>query len=49
MRAYDIIEAKRDGAVLSRAQIDFMVQGYVDGRFPIIRWLLFVWRFISEE
>ena len=34
MRAYDIIEAKRDGAVLSRAQIDFMVQGYVDGQIP---------------
>lgn len=34
MRAYDIIAAKRDGATLSREQIDFMVQGYVEGQIP---------------
>ncbi|RPH38929.1 MAG: thymidine phosphorylase [Burkholderiales bacterium] len=34
MRAVDIIIKKRDGLVLSRAEIEFFVQGYAAGRIP---------------
>ena len=34
MRMYDIIAAKRDGAALTREQIDFFVQGYTHGDIP---------------
>ena len=34
MRMYDIIAAKRDGCALSREQIEFAVNGYVDGSVP---------------
>ena len=34
MRMYDIIEKKRDGGELSDAEIDFFVEGYVDGDVP---------------
>ena len=34
MRMYDIIEKKRDGGVLSDAEIDFFVHGYVAGEIP---------------
>lgn len=31
MRAVDIIQKKRDGVTLSRAEIEFLIKGYVDG------------------
>ncbi len=34
MRMYDIIKKKRDGGELSKAEIDFFVNGYVDGDIP---------------
>jgi len=34
MRAYDIISEKRDGKKLSKAEIDFLVQGYTKGEIP---------------
>jgi pyrimidine-nucleoside phosphorylase len=46
MRAVDIIRAKRDGAVLTRAQIDVMVRGAADGSVPqyqLAAWLMATW------
>jgi pyrimidine-nucleoside phosphorylase len=43
MRAVDIIAHKRDGIALSAEEIDFMVQGYVDGSIPdyqVSAWLM---------
>lgn len=34
MRTYDIIKKKRDGGVLSAAEIAFFIQGYTRGRIP---------------
>lgn len=34
MRMYDIIEKKRDGAELSRDEIEFFIKGYCDGTIP---------------
>ena len=34
MRMYDIIKKKRDGGVLSQAEIEFFIQGYTEGRIP---------------
>ena len=34
MRMYDIIKQKRDGYPLTKEQIDFFVNGYVDGSIP---------------
>jgi len=34
MRMVDIIEKKRDGGTLSKEEIDFFVEGYVDGKIP---------------
>ena len=34
MRMYDIIAKKRDGGTLTRAEIAFAVNGYVDGSVP---------------
>ena len=34
MRVLDLIEHKRDGGRLSNEEIDFLVQGYVQGRIP---------------
>ena len=34
MRMYDIIKKKRDGGVLSQAEIEFFVRGYTDGSIP---------------
>ncbi|MCI3920223.1 pyrimidine-nucleoside phosphorylase [Paenibacillus sp. TRM 82003] len=34
MRAVDLIQAKRDGAELSEADIRFLIDGYVAGRIP---------------
>ncbi|HKW78473.1 MAG TPA: thymidine phosphorylase [Candidatus Limnocylindria bacterium] len=34
MRAIELVERKRDGARLSDAEIDFLVQGYTAGRIP---------------
>ena len=31
MRIYDIIKKKRDGFELSRDEIEFFINGYVDG------------------
>ena len=34
MRAVDVIQRKRDGQELSRPEIDFLVEGYAQGRIP---------------
>ncbi len=34
MRMYDIIKKKRDGLVLTKAEIDFFVKGYTEGSIP---------------
>lgn len=34
MRMYDIIQKKRDGNELSKEEIAFLIQGYVDGSIP---------------
>jgi pyrimidine-nucleoside phosphorylase len=34
MRSVDIIAKKRDGGELSRAELEFLIQGYVEGRIP---------------
>lgn len=34
MRMYDIIKKKRDGGELSTAEIEFFINGYVDGSIP---------------
>ncbi len=34
MRAYDIIKQKRDGGILTRDEIDFIVEGYMKGSIP---------------
>lgn len=34
MRAYDIIYKKREGQKLSRAEIEFLIKGYVEGDIP---------------
>ncbi|MCI0527403.1 MAG: thymidine phosphorylase [Nitrospira sp.] len=34
MRAYDIIKGKRDGGILTRDEIDFIIAGYMKGRIP---------------
>ncbi len=34
MRAYDIIEKKRDKLELSKGEINFLIKGYVDGEIP---------------
>ena len=34
MRAYDIIYKKREGQKLSRAEIEFLIDGYVEGEIP---------------
>ncbi|MFZ2961125.1 MAG: pyrimidine-nucleoside phosphorylase [Candidatus Ozemobacteraceae bacterium] len=34
MRSYDVIKRKRDGKALTREEIAFIVEGFVDGRIP---------------
>lgn len=34
MRMYDLIKKKRDGSVLSKEEIDYMIKGYTDGVIP---------------
>jgi pyrimidine-nucleoside phosphorylase len=34
MRAYDIIKQKRDGGILTRHEIDFIIEGYMKGSIP---------------
>lgn len=34
MRAVDLIQKKRDGHALSKAEIDWLIEGYVDGSVP---------------
>lgn len=34
MRMVDLIEKKRDGGILSREEIRFIIQGYVEGQIP---------------
>ena len=46
MRAYDIIEKKRDGYELSGEEIDFMVEGCTGGVIPdyqMSAWLMAVY------
>ena len=42
----DIIEKKRDGQKLSKAEIEFFVKGVVDGSSPIIRQAPFLWQYV---
>lgn len=53
MRAVDIIRIKRDGGILSREQIGWMVNGASDGSVPqyqLSAWLMAVWlRGMSPE
>jgi pyrimidine-nucleoside phosphorylase len=45
MRAVDILTKKRDGERLSRGEIDYLINGYVDGSIPeyqISAWLMAV-------
>jgi pyrimidine-nucleoside phosphorylase len=52
MRAVDLIRKKRDGAELSRVEIDFLIEGVTRGRIPdyqIAAWLMaVVWRGMSN-
>lgn len=34
MRMYDVIQKKRDGNELTKEEIAFLIQGYVDGSIP---------------
>ena len=34
MRAQDLIKKKRDSGVLTKAEIQFLVEGYTSGRIP---------------
>ena len=34
MRMFDLIEKKRDGGVLSKEEIEFIIKGYTDGSIP---------------
>ena len=34
MRMVDLIEKKRDGKILSKEEIDFIIEGYTDGSIP---------------
>ena len=34
MRMYDLIMKKRNGGVLSKEEIDFMIKGYTCGEIP---------------
>lgn len=45
MRMYDLIEKKRDGGSLTKAEIDYIIEGYVAGKIPdyqISAWLMAV-------
>jgi len=48
MRAVDLIRRKRDGGELSRAEIEFLVEGLTDGVVPTYQWaalaMAIVWR-----
>jgi len=48
MRAVDLIRRKRDGGELSRAEIEFLVEGLTDGIVPTYQWaalaMAIVWR-----
>ena len=37
MRMYDLIMKKRNGGVLSKEEIDFMIKGYTCGEIPDFR------------
>lgn len=46
MRACDIIARKRDGFAHSRAELEFLIQGYVQGRIgdeQMAAWLMAVY------
>ena len=34
MRMVDLIEKKRDGGILSKEEIDFIIEGYTNGTIP---------------
>lgn len=37
MRTVDLIEKKRDGGELSTAEISYLINGYVSGKYQTIR------------
>ena len=47
MRAVDIIAGKRDGRELGREEIEFLIGGYVAGKFRTIRFLPGPWLYFS--
>ena len=34
MRMYDLLEKKKNGGILTKEEIDFMIQGYTHGDIP---------------
>ena len=43
MRAVDIIEKKRDGHTLTRAEIDYFVKGYTTNEIPDYQAAAWAW------
>ena len=43
MRAVDIITKKRHGEALTKEEINFFIEGFVNGSIPIIRRLPCLW------
>ncbi len=46
MRAYDLIAKKRDGGTMTRAELEFLIGGYVDGSIPdyqMAAWMMAVY------
>ena len=49
MRMVDLIEKKRNGHELNKAEIDFIIEGYTKGDFLIINYRHLRWRFTFKE
>ena len=45
----DLIQKKKQGLKLSKEEIQFIIDGYVNGRFLIIRFQLFLWPSTLKE
>jgi thymidine phosphorylase len=47
VNAYDVIAKKRDGAVHTAAELEWLIAGFVDGRIPdyqMAAWLMAAYR-----